>query len=166
MCTIITITPDDIIRRCLWASYRRFSLRGTPESKIEIIVKENKPISMDEELAYVIGLLKVIETDNLIHRFDSHMMEILRIKSTIQETEVYISMRVIDMELDNFKKRFPIYWQPDSNYETSLVELKEYITKIQAQIPGVEIQEFKVKDRMVKYFSSKSVKKLIEKTSI
>jgi hypothetical protein len=161
---IITITPDDIIKRCLWSSYRRFSLRGIPEAKVELIVKENKPISIDEELAYVIGLLKVIETDNLIHRFDSHMMEILRIKSTIQQNEVYISMRVVEMELDNFKKRFPSYWIPDSNYEKSLVELKEYVESIQAQIPDVEILEFKVKERMVKYFSSKVIKKLIKKT--
>jgi hypothetical protein len=161
---IITLTPDDIIRRCLWTSYRRFSLRGIPEAKIEKIVKENKPISMDEEMAYVIGLLKVIETDNLIHRFDSHMMEILRIKSTIQQNEVYISMRLIEMELESFKKRFPHYWSPDTNYETSLEEMKIYIAKIQEQIPNITIHEFKVKERMVKYLSSKDVKKVIEKT--
>jgi len=161
---IITITPDDIIRRCLWTSYRRFSLRGIPESQIEKIVKENKPISMDEEMAYVIGLLKVIETDNLIHRFDSHMMEILRIKSTIQQNEVYVSMRLIEMELESFKKRFPHYWIPDTNYKKSLDDLNIYIEKIQKQSPNIAIHEFKVKERMVKYLSSKEVKKMIEKT--
>jgi hypothetical protein len=73
-------------------------------------------------------------------------------------------MRVIEMELEGFKKRFPNYWNPDSNYETSLIELKDYITRIQNQIPDVEIHEFKVKERMVKYFSSKQVKKIINKT--
>jgi len=150
---IITLTPDDIIKRCLWRAYRRFTLRGIPEAEIEKIVKENKPISMDEDMAYVIGLLKVIETDNLKHRFDSHMMDILRIKSTIQENEVYISVRVIGMELDGFKKRFPAYWKPNTNYESALVDLNEYIEKIQEKITEVEIHEFKAKaqDRMVKY---------------
>jgi len=163
---IITLTPDDIIKRCLWRAYRRFALRGIPEAEIEAIVKENKPISMDEEMAYVIGLLKVIETDNLKHRFDAHMMDILRIKSTIQQNEVYISVRVIEMELDGFKKRFPAYWAPTTNYETALEELNKYIENIQTKVPDVEIHEFKAKtqDRMVKYFSSKEIKKLIEKT--
>jgi len=162
---IITLTPDDIIKRCLWTSYRRFSLRGTPESEIEKIVKENKPISIDEEMAYVIGLLKVIETDNLIHRFDSHMMDVLRIKSTIQQNEVYISVRVIELELEGFKKRFPSYWEKNITYEKSLSDLIKYIEKIQEKIPELEIFEFKVKDRMVKYHSSKNIKKLIEKAT-
>ncbi len=164
---IITLTPDDIIKRCLWRAYRRFALRGIPESKIIVIVKENKPISIDEEMAYVIGLLKVIETDNLKHRFDSHIMDILRIKSTIQQNEVYISVRVVEMELDGFKKRFPAYWEPTTNYETALVELNEYIQNIQAKLPEIEIHEFKVKmkDIMVKYYSSKEIKKLIEKAT-
>jgi len=163
---IITLTPDDIIKRCLWRAYRRFALRGIPEAEIEEIVKDNKPISMDEEMAYVIGLLKVIETDNLKHRFDAHMMDILRIKSTIQENEVYISVRVIEMELDGFKKRFPAYWTPGTNYEKALAELNVYIENIQEKIPEIEIYEFKAKaqDRMVKYFSSKEIKKLIEKS--
>lgn len=163
---IITLTPDDIIKRCLWRSYRRFALRGTSEAQIEEIVKENKPISMDEEMAYVIGLLKVIETDNLKHRFDSHMMDILRIKSTIQENEVYISVRVIEMELDGFKKRFPSYWSPSNNYQDALIELNAYIEYIQEKLPNIEVHEFKAKnqDRFVKYFSSKDIKKLIEKT--
>ena len=162
---IITITPDDIIRRCLWSSYRRFALRGKSESEIEKIIKENKPISMDEEMGYVIGLLKVIETDNLVHRFDSHIIDMLKIKSTIQQNEVYISVRVIEMELDGFKKRFPQYWEPEMNYERSLKELKSYIDKIQEKLPDLKIYEFKVKDRMVKYYSSKDIKKLIEKTT-
>jgi len=162
---IITLTPDDIIKRCLWRAYRRFALRGVPESQIEEIVKENKPISMDEEMAYVIGLLKVIETDNLKHRFNTHIMDVLRIKSTIQQNEVYISVRVVEMELDSFKKRFPTYWESTTNYENALVELTEHIQKIQDRLPEVEIHEFKQKtqDRMIKYYSSKDIKKIVEK---
>lgn len=161
---IITLTPNDIIKRCLWRSYKRFALRGTPESEIENIIKENKPISLDEEMAYVIGLLRVIETDNLIHRFDSHIFDILRIKSTIQEDEVCISVRVIEMEIEGFKKRFPSYWKPELNYEKALIELIKYIGLIQKKLSDIEIHEYKVKERMVKYYLSKDIKKLIEKT--
>lgn len=160
---IITITPDDIIKRCLWKAYKRFALRNVTEDEIEKIVKENKPISLDEEMAYVIGLLKVIETDNLVHKFDTHIIDILRIKSTIQNNDVFISKRIIEMEIDNYIKRFPNYWKPDKNYDKSLSDLALYIDKIKENIVNVEISEFKVKDRIVKYYSSKSIKKLIEK---
>lgn len=160
---IITLTPNDIIKRCLWTAYKKFSLRDKSESEIEKIVKEDKLISMDEEMAYVIGLLKVIETDNLTYRFNNHIIDILKIKSTIFNNDVYISVRVIETELNIFKKRFPNYWKPESDYEKGLTELNQYIERIQKSLPDVVIFEFKVKDRFVRYFSSKVIKKLIEK---
>ena len=161
---IITLTPDDIIKRCLWKSYRRFALRGLPESEIEEIVKENKPISLEEDMAYVIGLLKVIETDNLVHRFDSHILDnILRIKSTIQEDNVVISVRVIEMEFDNFIKRFPDYWEPGENFQKGLEDLEVYVSALKEKLVDIPIYEYKVKYRMVKYYLSKDIKKLIEK---
>lgn len=160
----ILITPDDIIKRCLWSSYKRFSLREFSEAEIENIVKENKPISLSEEDAYVIGLLKIIETDNLIHRFDSHMLHnILQIKSTIFNGDVYISVRLIENEIDGFRKRFPSYWNPASNYQTALQDLYDYLDKLEKSLSVFSIFEFKVKDKMVKYFQSKDIKKLIEK---
>lgn len=162
---IITLTPDDIIKRCLWSAYKKFSLirEGLSESDIEEVVKENKPISLSEEDAYVIGLLRVIETDNLVHRFDSHMIDILKIKSTIFNNEVYISVRLIEAEIDGFRKRFPSYWKPATNYVTAMSDLNDYLKKIEDVLPSLTIYEFKVKDKIVKYFLSKDVKKLIEK---
>jgi hypothetical protein len=169
---IITLTPDDIIKRCLWTSYRRFvknnegiHLRDLPEVEIEEIVKENKLISLSEDDAYAIGLLKVIETDNLVHRFDKHMIDILNMKSTIFNGDVYISVRLIENELDGFKKRFPSYWKPATNYQTALSNLNEYLRKIEENLPSIQIFEFKVKDKTIRYFQSKDIKKLIEKST-
>ena len=166
---IITITPEDILKRALWGDYKKFALRENNEEQLRTIVAENKPISISEELGYVIGLLKVIETDNLVHRFSTHFSEILKIKSTIfpspngsGDKNVYISIKVIENELISFRKRFPDYWKADNNYEKAIKELNIYIDKIENAIKTFEIFEFKVKDKKVKYYQSKDLKKLIE----
>ena len=156
------VCPEDLIRRCLFSDYKRFVLKDKAEAEIQLLIKENKPISLSENDAYAIGLLKVIETDNLIHRFMVHMKEMINIKSTIFDKNVYISVRIIENELESFKKRFPEYWVADPIYEKSICDLIEYITKLQALVKTFEIFEFKIKDKKVRYFSSKDIKKMVE----
>ena len=159
---IITVSPEDIIRRCLWSDYTRFVLKEKSEQEIQLLIKENKPMSLTENDAYAIGLLKVIETDNLVHRFTVHMKEMINIKSTIFDKNVYMSVRIVENELESFKKRFPEYWSADSVYEKSIAELIVHINKLQAFIKGFEIFEFKIKDKKVRYFQSKDIKKMID----
>ena len=148
---IITLTPEDLIRRCLWSDYKRFVLKDKSEQEIQILVKENKPIVLSENDAYAVGLLKVIETDNLVHRFTVHMKEMINIKSTIFDKNVYMSVKIVENELESFKKRFPEYWEADTVYEKSIADLIRHI-----------IFEFKIKDKKVRYFQSKDIKKMIE----
>jgi len=160
---IITLTINDIIRRCLWSDYKRFVLKDKSESEIQHIVKENKPITISENDAYAIGLLKTIETDNLIHRFTVHMKDMINIKSNIFDKNVYLSVRIVENELESFKKRFPEYWDADILYSESITDLNVFITDMQQQIKTFEIYEFKIKDKKVRYFLSKDIKKLIDK---
>jgi hypothetical protein len=159
---IITVSPEDLIRRCLWSDYKRFVLKDKSEQEIQNLLKENKPTVLSENDAYAIGLLKVIETDNLIHRFTVHMKEMINIKSTIFDKNVFISVKIIENELESFKKRFPEYWLADTVYERSILELNEHITKLQSIIKTFEILEFKIKDKKVRYYQSKDIKKMIE----
>jgi hypothetical protein len=159
---IITVTPEDLIRRCLWSDYKRFVLKDKSEQEIQIIIKENKPIVLTENDGYAIGLLKVIETDNLIHRFKIHMKEMINIKSSIFDKNVYMSVKVVENELESFKKRFPDSWIADSVYEEAISDLNVHINQLQALIKTFETFEFRVKDKKVKYFQSKDIKKMIE----
>ena len=159
---IISVSVDDIIRRCLWSDYKRFVLKEKSEQEIQLLVKENKPIVLTENDGYAIGLLKVIETDNLVHRFTVHMKDMINIKSTIFDKNVYMSVKIVENELESFKKRFPEYWIADSVYEKSIEELISHIVKLQAMIKNFEIFEFKIKDKKVRYFQSKDIKKMIE----
>jgi hypothetical protein len=159
---IITVTPEDLIRRCLWSDFKRFVLKDKSEQEIQLLVKENKPIVLTENDGYAIGLLKVIETDNLIHRFTVHMKEMINIKSTIFDKNVYMSVKIVENELESFKKRFPDYWIADTIYEKSIKDVITHITQLQVLIKTFEIFEFKVKDKKVRYFQSKDIKKMIE----
>lgn len=159
---IITLSIEDIIRRCLWSDYKRFVLKDKSEQEIQIIIKENKPIVLTENDGYAIGLLKVIETDNLIHRFKIHMKEMINIKSSIFDKNVYMSVKVVENELESFKKRFPESWLADSVYEQAILDLNVHINELQALIKTFEIFEFRIKDKKVKYFQSKDIKKMIE----
>jgi len=158
----ILITPEDLIRRCLWSDYKRFALKEKSEQEIQILIKENKPFSIPENLGYAIGLLKVIETDNLIHRFIVHMKEIINIKSTIFDKNVYLSVKIVENELESFKKRFPEYWEADSVYEKSIKDLVERIGEFQGRIKNFQIFEFKIKEKNFRYYQSKDIKKMLE----
>lgn len=159
---ILTVTIEDIIKRCLWSDYKRFVLKDKSEQEIQKLIKENKPLILSENDAYAIGLLKCIETDNLIHRFTIHMKDMINIKSTIFDKNVFIAVKIIENELESFRKRFPDYWVADSVYEKSIIELNLHITKLQNSIKTFEIFEFNIKDKKVRYFSSKDIKKMIE----
>lgn len=159
---IITVNLEDLIRRCLWSDYKRFVLKDKSEQEIQQLVKENKPIVLTENDAYAIGLLKIIETDNLVHRFILHMREMINIKSTIFDKNVYLAVRIVENELDSFKKRFPEYWEADPVYKKSIEELIVYINQLQALIKTFEVFEFKIKEKKVRYFQSKDIKKMIE----
>jgi|LFRM01.1.fsa_nt_gb hypothetical protein len=159
---IITVTPEDLIRRCLWSEYKRFVLKSRIEEDIKLIIKENKPIVLSENDAYVIGLLKVIETDNLVHRFIVHMKDVINIKSNIFDKNVYLSVKIVENELDNFKKRFPDYWEADYVYSRAISDLIEFIENKKELIKELEVYEFKIKERKVRYYQSKDIKKVLE----
>ena len=65
----ITIFPEDLVKRCVWDNYTYYVVGS--EKEAEKILKENKEFDLSERDALVIGILKVIETDNLIHKFNS-----------------------------------------------------------------------------------------------
>ena len=39
----IIITPEDIIKRCLWLEYKRFCLKDKDDGETKKIIEENKP---------------------------------------------------------------------------------------------------------------------------
>ena len=82
----IILCAEDLIRRCVWDSYVYYVLGSDKDA--EQLLKENKEFEISERDALVIGLLKVIETSNLIHKFNTYVVDFLTNKSINQGKDV------------------------------------------------------------------------------
>lgn len=157
----IIVTPNDIIQRCLWDKYKKFCLHEKDEKEIEKIVENNKPISLNENDAYVIGLLKVIDTDNFVHRFNEDIIDYLQIKSSIVNDDLYINKSSISKFINTYLDKFPVYYKPNMNYKNGIDDLINYVSAIQNNIEKIEAIPIKNKDKVFYYYMSKDVKKLL-----
>jgi hypothetical protein len=159
---IITILPEDIIKRGLWVEYKKFVLKDKNEDEIKEIVEKNEPSVISEEDAYVVGLLKVIETDNLIHVFNNHIIETLQIKSNIFDNSLYINKNIISREIISYKTRYPAYYKPNVIYQKSIDVLFSYIDKIKENLDKLESFEYESKEKKYEFYDSNKVKRILD----
>lgn len=157
----IIVTPSDVIQRCLWDKYKRFCLHDKCEDDIKKMIDDNKPFHLNEEDAYAIGLLKIIETDNLVHRFNENILDSLQIKSNIIKDELYINKTTINKEISTYLEKFPDYYKAPFNYKQSILELKNYIQIIEEKMNNLEIVNVKQKEKIYVYYKSKDVRKCL-----
>ena len=158
----ILVTPSDIIKRCLFLEYKRFCLKDKREEEIKTIVSEDLPIMLSENDAFVIGLLKIVETPNLIHRFQVYTEEFLKIRSTIVNNRLFIRSNDILKEISNFKDCFPDYFNPSFEYKQGVDELKIFINKVYPEIEKLPITNIPNKEgKIIDHYSSNSVKTLL-----
>lgn len=157
----IIVTPNDIIQRCLWDKYKKFCLYEKDEKEIEKMVENNKPISLSENDAYVIGLLKVIDTDNFVHRFNEDIIDYLQIKSSIVNDDLYINKASISKFINIYLDKFPDYYKPNMNYKKGIDDLVDYVTDIKINMDKLEAIPIKNKDKVLYYYISKDIKKLL-----
>lgn len=155
----ITLSPEEIVKLCLWDSYVYYVLGSDKEAKE--ILEKNEAIEISQRDALVIGLLKVIETDNLAHKFNNYVVELLTNKST-KKTELMIRKKVFDMAIDKFLNKFPEYWTPDSQWSLALEELNSYVDSFREKIKNLEVHEILDGNIIIEMYSSNSIKKLLK----
>jgi hypothetical protein len=155
----ITVLPEDLIKRCVWDHYVYYVLGSDKEG--EKILKENKEFEITEKDALVIGLLKTIETENLIHKFNTYIVDLLSNKSINNNQQTLLRKRTLETSVDKFLDKFPDYWTPDLVFKKSLIDLVDYIDIFKKNIEKLDI--IKVTDQMGTYdfFVSNNVKKLL-----
>jgi len=155
----IILCAEDLIRRCLWDSYVYYVLGSDKDA--EQLLKENKEFELSERDALVIGLLKVIETSNLIHKFNTYVVEFLTNKSISQGKDVLVRKKGLESSVDKFLDKFPDYWIPNTEYKKSLTELVDYIEVFKSGVEKIDI--IKVTDQFGthEYLNSNNVKKLL-----
>lgn len=135
----IILRPTEIIERALFDKYQKFCLKK--ETDIEKLINENQEFEIKEEDALVIGLLKVLETDNLVHRCNIYIQEFLATKSVeFEENNKYyyfINKKNLCDVLLNFRKKFPSEWKPSLNYKKALEEVNVYIENLIKKIENL-----------------------------
>ena len=157
----INIYPEDIVRRCLWDTYVYYIIGGS-EKEAERILKENKEIAMSEQDALVIGLLKVIETDNLIFKFNTYVAELLSNRSSKVNEYLLIRKKTFDSAIEKFVDKFPDYWVPGLSYIKSLKELVEYVEAMKVEVEKLEIHKVVDKNVTYEFYNSATIKKLLK----
>jgi hypothetical protein len=158
----ITITPEDLIRRCVWDNYVYYVLGS--EKEAEKILKENQPMELSERDALIIGILKVIETDNLIHKFNTYVVEILTNKSihSPQKDGLLIRKKTFDLAVDKFLDKFPDYWEPNISYTNALRDLVVCINDLKGELEKLEIHKIVDKNVTYEFYNSNNIKKLLK----
>lgn len=156
----LLITPEDIIKRCCWDSYVYYVV-GT-EKEAQKKLKDNEEIEMSEEDALVIGLFKVIETNNLIHKFNTYITEILSNKSSKQEKTLMVRKKTLDSALEKFLNKFPDYWEPNDYWAEPIKELKVYIDDMKLKIDKLEIHTIVERNFTSEFYTTNNIKKLLK----
>jgi hypothetical protein len=158
----IKVYPEDLIKRCLWDSYVYYILGS--EKEAEKILKENKEMDISERDALIIGLLKTIETDNLIHKFNTYVIEILTNKSihSPQKDGLLVRKKTFDLAVDKFVDKFPDYWEPSATYTKSLKELVDYIANMKNDLLTLEIHKIVDKNVTYEFYNSNNIKKMLK----
>jgi hypothetical protein len=156
----IKIYPEDIIKMCLWDNYVYYIVGS--EKEAEKILKENAEMEISERDALVIGLLKIIETDNLIHKFNTYVMEFLTNKSIKHNDYTLVRKRTFDLSIDKFVDKFPDYWEPNSYWSNSLKDLVDYVEVMKIDIEKIEVHKVVDKNVTYEFYNSNNIKKLLK----
>lgn len=155
----IKLYPEDMVRRCVWDNYTYYVLGSEKDAEKQL--KENKEFEISERDALVIGLLKVIETSNLIHKFNSYIVDFLSNKSINNGNNVLVRKKALETAIDKFLDKFPDYWIPNMEYKKSLTELVDYIEEYKIKLEKIEIQKVTDQFGTHDFLNSNNVKKIL-----
>lgn len=155
----ILVKPSDLVKRCMW-DYFTYYIVGS-EKEAQKLLEEDLEFEISEKDALIIGLLKVVETDNLIHRFNDYFVHFLNTKSIKSDTGAVVKKKSIEIAIDKFLEKFPDYWQAPKNYLSSLEKLVVYIGNMREAVE--KCPEHKVVSQGITYdvYQTTTIKKLL-----
>jgi hypothetical protein len=157
----IIIKPSDIVKRCLWDSYVYYIVGSDKEA--QNLLKEDLEFEISEREALIIGLLKVIETDNLIHKFNTYIVEILANKSIKdKENGILVRKKILDTAIETYMDNFPEHWDCSLYWKKCINDLKVYIEDIKVSICNLHVYVITDKNITSELYLTNSVKKLLK----
>jgi hypothetical protein len=155
----IILCAEDIVKRCLWDSYVSYVVGS--EKEAEKLLIENKEFELSERDAIVIGLLKVMETDNLIHRFNDYLTHFLQVRSLKDKDGFFIKKKSLETNIEKFLDKFPDYWTPPTNYANSLKDLVVYIDEMKEKIEKLDIIKMTIQNVSYEFYKANDIKKML-----
>lgn len=159
----IIVKPSDLIRRLVWDKYTYFVLSKLTKADIREIVKNDKEFEINEQDAFIIGLLNTIYTPELNYKFKQYLREILDNKSFKHKTDndrLYITKQILLTNAIKFLSKFPENWQDvNQQFNDELKQLDKNLDQFISNIEQLEITEIQGWE-CVKYAQ---VKKIINK---
>ena len=156
----IILCASEIVKMCLWDNYVYYIIGS--EKEAEKILKEDREMEVCERDALVMGLLKVIETNNLIHKFNTYVVEFLANKSIKEKDHLLVRKKTFDVAIDKFLEKFPSYWEPAPAWDKAIKELKIYIDSIKLLIEKLEIHQIVDKNITYEFYNSNNIRKLLK----
>lgn len=155
----ITITPSDIIERCVWDAYEYYVLDKSVDVDQHIL--ENKEFEISEKDALVIGVLKCVETDNLVHRFNLYLEHYMNNRSYRVSESYKVRKKGLLPHIMDFKKKFPKTWKPNKLYQQGLDDVLVYVDKIYKEVDELPVEKVTEKNILHEYINCNAIKKLL-----
>jgi hypothetical protein len=155
----IKIYPEELVKCGVWDAFSYYVVNDV--KKAQEILEENKEFDLPVRDALVIGLLKVIESPNLIHRFNQALTDYLNIKTQKKGSLLLIRKKGVISLIEKFLNKYPDYWTPDSEYEAGLVELVDYINEYKDELDKLEIHPVTDQFGTHEFLNATHVKKLL-----
>lgn len=156
----IKVFPEDLVKLGVWDTFTYYVVGSDVEA--ENILKENKEFEISDTDALVIGLLKVIETNNLIHRFNTYFTDFLSNKSSKLQGQVLIRKKTLLNSLEKFMAKYPEYWEVPIDYKDEMENLNVYLGEIGNSIEQLEVHKITIQFGTFEYVNSQQVKKLLK----
>lgn len=156
----IIIKPSDIVKLCLFDNFA-FYVIGSND-KAASLLEEDKEFELSHNDALVIGLLKVIETDHLVFKFNDYIVHLLMSKSFNYGDNVYIRKKMIDNAVDSFMNKFPKTWKPEANFQKRMDDLRQYIDNVKQILSELEVDSLTVKNKTFEVYRSTDINKSLE----
>ncbi len=152
--------PNEIVERGLYDKYEYYVLSKEIDRKKHL--EENIEFEISEKDALVIGLLKCVETDNLIHKFNDYIDNFMANKSSRIEDTYKVKKKILIQSTIDFKLKFPDYWQPKPNYAAAKIDLFVYIDEMIIKFENLPTEEIKEKTGTFEYVNCNSIKKTLK----
>jgi hypothetical protein len=135
MAMTITLTPHDLIERCLWFDYEYYILKDLSAGDKAVIVRENKQFTITERDAFVINLLKCIHTDNLVHKMNQFLQDQVVLRHVVDaEGRKLVSRDVMLEQIARFRKQFPASYEPNQKWKNAIHDVERYTDELKAKI--------------------------------